>query len=137
MNENTKRWLKKIGVVGFLFFLLKGIVWLVFGAAIFNWLKSLFVGTILLIVPCILFAQAHPLTLHEISNFGTFYWQRDQQKFWIKELYPKPFFCRLEDQLNDNKKTTLKFRLGSLEYSNEMEYSKYFLRKDKESIFLR
>lgn len=28
MNENKKAWLKKIGIAGFLFFLIKGLFWL-------------------------------------------------------------------------------------------------------------
>jgi hypothetical protein len=29
MNENKKMWLKRVGLAGFLFFLIKGIAWLV------------------------------------------------------------------------------------------------------------
>ncbi len=29
MNENKKKWLKRFGLAGFLFFLIKGLVWLV------------------------------------------------------------------------------------------------------------
>lgn len=34
-NKNTRKWLKRIGVAGFLFFLIKGIIWLLilFGAS--------------------------------------------------------------------------------------------------------
>jgi hypothetical protein len=42
MPEKTKAWLKRIGWIGFLFFLVKGIVWLVAGAAIIEWLKDVF-----------------------------------------------------------------------------------------------
>ena len=30
-------WAKRIGIAGFLFFLLKGIVWLIFGSAVFHY----------------------------------------------------------------------------------------------------
>lgn len=30
-NNKTTKWLKRIGLVGFLFFLLKGLVWLAIG----------------------------------------------------------------------------------------------------------
>jgi hypothetical protein len=31
-----KNWLKKIGLVGFLFFLIKGLIWLIIGYVIIN-----------------------------------------------------------------------------------------------------
>lgn len=36
-NSNRKEWLKKLSVAGFLFFLVKGLVWV--GVAIFAWLE--------------------------------------------------------------------------------------------------
>lgn len=39
--EKTQKWIKRVGVIGFLF-LLKGILWLVAGAAIIEWLKGVF-----------------------------------------------------------------------------------------------
>lgn len=36
-STEKKSWLKKVGVFGFLFFLLKGLVWI--GIAIWAWLK--------------------------------------------------------------------------------------------------
>ncbi len=36
-SSEKKGWLKKLGVFGFLFFLLKGLVWI--GIAIWAWLK--------------------------------------------------------------------------------------------------
>ena len=40
--EKTQKWIKRVGVIGFRFFLLKGILWLVAGAAIIEWLKGVF-----------------------------------------------------------------------------------------------
>ncbi len=40
--EKTKSWLKRIGWAGFLFFLIKGIIWLVAGAAIIEWFHRTF-----------------------------------------------------------------------------------------------
>lgn len=40
--EKTKILLKRIGLIGFLFFLIKGILWLVAGAFIIEWLKDAF-----------------------------------------------------------------------------------------------
>jgi hypothetical protein len=40
MNENTRMWFKRLGVAGFLFFLIKGLIWIaVFagvGKCVFN-----------------------------------------------------------------------------------------------------
>jgi hypothetical protein len=33
-NDQTKSWLKRLGVAGFLFFLIKGLLWLIVPAAI-------------------------------------------------------------------------------------------------------
>jgi len=37
-----KLWLKRIGVVGFLFFLIKGLIWLAIFAGAGKWIKGLF-----------------------------------------------------------------------------------------------
>jgi hypothetical protein len=42
MNKNLKPWLKRIGMAGFLFFLIKGLVWIAIFAGLGNWLVSLF-----------------------------------------------------------------------------------------------
>jgi len=36
MNTKTKTWLKRVGLVGFLFFLIKGLVWV--GIGLWIWL---------------------------------------------------------------------------------------------------
>lgn len=42
-NENkSRKWLKRLGWVGFLFFLVKGIIWLLAGAVIIEWMRNLF-----------------------------------------------------------------------------------------------
>lgn len=38
MKENKKTWLKRFGLVGFLFFLIKGIMWLVLGGSVLQWI---------------------------------------------------------------------------------------------------
>ncbi|HNW00008.1 MAG TPA: alanyl-tRNA synthetase [Chitinophagales bacterium] len=40
--DKTKIYLKRIGWAGFFFFLIKGILWLVAGAAIIDWFKRTF-----------------------------------------------------------------------------------------------
>ncbi len=36
-NKNRKRWLKRLGIAGFMLFLIKGLVWL--GIAFWAWMK--------------------------------------------------------------------------------------------------
>jgi hypothetical protein len=42
MEENKKSWLKRIGIAGFLFFLIKGLIWIAifFGAG--KWISNIF-----------------------------------------------------------------------------------------------
>jgi len=40
--DKTRLWFKRIGWIGFLFFLIKGILWLVAGAAIIEWFNRVF-----------------------------------------------------------------------------------------------
>lgn len=40
--EKTMMWLKRFGWAGFFFFLIKGIVWLIAGAAIIEWFQKAF-----------------------------------------------------------------------------------------------
>ncbi len=42
ISEKTRKWLKRVGWAGFFFFLLKGILWMVAGAAIFEWVREKF-----------------------------------------------------------------------------------------------
>lgn len=131
MQEKHKNWLKKFGIAGFLFFLIKGILWLVFGTAIYKWLKTLMVFNVLFIFPFLAFSQVifqekksfrlNLISIHPPILFNAF--QSDRNT--------KPFFCRLEDKLNGKLKTPIKFRLGSLEYSNQMEYNDLRLRSQK------
>jgi hypothetical protein len=39
MDEKTKQWLKRIGWGGFLFFLIKGLIWLAVFFGFFSWFK--------------------------------------------------------------------------------------------------
>jgi hypothetical protein len=41
MKESYKKYLKKIGVAGFLFFLIKGLVWVAIFFGLGGWLKTL------------------------------------------------------------------------------------------------
>ncbi len=40
LSQKTKNWIKRLGWAWFLFFLLKGIVWLLAGAAIIDWIRK-------------------------------------------------------------------------------------------------
>ncbi|WP_262895833.1 hypothetical protein [Aureivirga marina] len=42
MQQKVKNWLKKIGLVGFLFFFIKGLIWLAIFFGLGKWLKDLF-----------------------------------------------------------------------------------------------
>lgn len=42
ISDKTKAYLKRIGWAGFFFFLIKGIIWLVAGKAIIDWIRSTF-----------------------------------------------------------------------------------------------
>ncbi len=55
MDNKKLKWIKRLGIAGFLFFLVKGILWLVFGAAVWKWLK----GFLLLFTVVISPGQAH------------------------------------------------------------------------------
>jgi hypothetical protein len=132
MNEKTKQWLKTIGVAGFLFFLFKGILWLIFGTAIYNWLKSLLIVTAASLCPVLINAQSVPNFLNKYKFNNQIQLLLKSPQLGIQESNPKPFFCKLEDQINENKKTYFKFRLGSVEYSNDLEYSQYLYKKEIE-----
>ncbi len=124
MNEKHKNWLKKIGVAGFLFFLIKGILWLVLGTAFYKWLKDLFIISTTILLP--VFAEAQ--TTSEIKpvkkEFQTPQYPHYQKpSFQLYQPERKPFFCRLEDKMNVSKKSQFRFRLGSFDYTNKLEYS--------------
>jgi hypothetical protein len=128
MNEKYKNWLKKLGVAGFLFFLIKGILWLIFGAAIYKWLKSLIIISAASLMPFITFTQPVSFSTNQFIIHQT-----DTIPPNIRldlSNNKKPFFCRLEDKLNIKGKSIFSFRLGSLEYSNMLEYSKFRNRKE-------
>ena len=38
-DKNLKKWMKRVGVIGFLFFLAKGLVWLAAAGAVALWLR--------------------------------------------------------------------------------------------------
>ncbi|MEZ5013536.1 MAG: hypothetical protein R2794_04530 [Chitinophagales bacterium] len=40
LNEKTKKFLRRFGWAGFLFFLIKGLIWLAAGSAIIKWLTD-------------------------------------------------------------------------------------------------
>jgi hypothetical protein len=136
MDEKHSNWLKKIGIAGFLFFLLKGIMWLIFGTAFYKWIKDLLIISSIGLSPVIIEAQTPTFFLNKPKAILPGLIQYNQPKLYIEASEEKPFFCKLEDQLNEHKKTYLKFRLGSLDYSNQLEYSKFLQQKQNE-IYLK
>ena len=65
MNEKNKKWIKGIGLVGFLFFLLKGILWLILGSAFYTWLKELLVILFTVCLPVFIIAQSFPISINK------------------------------------------------------------------------
>lgn len=137
MNEKTKQWLKNIGIAGFLFFLFKGILWLIFGTAIYKWLKTLLVISAASLCPVLIYAQTTPIHFNKYKINNPIHFPMKSPQIGIHESNPKPFFCKLEDRLNENKKTYFKFRLGTVEYSNDLEYSQYLYKKESLNFSLR
>lgn len=43
----------------------------------------------------------------------------------LPDCSPTAFFCRMENKLNPTNKRLLVFRLGTLEYTNRLEYASY------------
>ncbi|MBK8449880.1 MAG: hypothetical protein IPO78_08230 [Saprospiraceae bacterium] len=123
MNEKYNNWLKRIGIAGFLFFLIKGILWLLFGTAIYKWFQNLFLTSLLSLIPLFVICQYNP-TLNTYPNIAISISKIPAiPSLTINRQNTKPLFCRLEDQLNSKKKYPIKFRLGSLDYTNKLEYS--------------
>lgn len=125
MKTKHKDLLKKIGIAGFLFFLVKGIIWLLLGSAFYKWLKELVIINLFSLIPFMLNAQSLNYSVDSLKMITANYFQLHKPILSLNNTIEKPFFCKLEDQLNHNKKTYLKFRLGSMEYSNQLEYAKY------------
>lgn len=125
MNEKYKNYFKKFGIAGFLFFLIKGILWLIFGSALYKWFKSLTILGGLCLVPFISFSQI----MSEKSKYKNLKFEILQsslniQSFRGLEINKKeiPMFCRLENKLNPDHKQWFSFRLGSREYTDRLEY---------------
>ncbi len=122
MNEKYKNWLKKFGIAGFLFFLIKGILWLIFGTAIYNWLKTLAIMTIFFLLPNIGISQKLISTDDKKRTRLSWTQVPELHLNYFKDKNTKPFFCKLEDKIFTKYKTPLAIRLGSLDYSNQLEY---------------
>jgi hypothetical protein len=130
MNEKYKNLLKKFGIAGFLFFLIKGILWLIFGTAIYKWLKSLIVLGLSLVIPY--FSISQDVSIMEDQKrllTQSVKYPQLNHIFYLDKI-TKPFFCKLENKLLVNFKTPLAFRLGSLEYSNQLEYASILKRSE-------
>jgi len=122
MNEKYKNLFKKLGLAGFLFFLIKGILWLVFGTALFKWLKGCVITGALLSFPLCIYSQQAKLD-SLFSVFKHLSIQKDKTLFNYKnQNCERAFFCKLEDHYLLNHKLPMSFRLGSAQYTNAMEY---------------
>ncbi|HEX5624631.1 MAG TPA: hypothetical protein VFX48_01335 [Saprospiraceae bacterium] len=125
MNEKYKIWIKKFGIAGFLFFLIKGILWLIFGTALYKWFKSIFILSLASLLPLICLAQKSPikLTAHEPVHFLSN--PKYQLSYSIKPEMPHSVFCKMEDRIRQFAMPNFKFRLGSSSYTDHLEYAKY------------
>lgn len=124
MDEKYKNYIKKLGVAGFLFFLIKGILWLIFGSALYKWFKSLAILGSLSIIPVVSFSQIKSkYTVNKNLKFEILQASNIQSinglEFGKRET---PLFCRLENRLNPERKQWLSFRLGSRDYTDKLEY---------------
>ncbi len=124
MNERYKNYLRKIGIAGFLFFLIKGLLWLIFGTALIKWIKGLVITTALASIP--FFISAQPENKFELKKrILSSNTQKPNLDHWLaKSSINRAFFCKIEDKYLFNNFTGLNFRLGSKNYTNELEYHK-------------
>jgi hypothetical protein len=125
MNEKYKLWIKKFGIAGFLFFLIKGILWLIFGTALYKWFKSIFILSLASLLPLICLAQNAPPKLSVQQPFQFLPTPHHQLSHSIKPEMPHSIFCKMEDRLRPMPLPNLKFRLGSSTYTDHLEYSKF------------
>lgn len=126
MENKYKQWIKRFGIAGFLFFLIKGILWLIFGTAMYKWLKTVLVCTVLYF-PFTLLSQGQYLSSYQLNKPDSLFNLRITFIQSIKT--PKAFFCKIENQINHNNKFNIKFRLGSVDYNNTLEYSSFLQNK--------
>lgn len=122
MNEKYKNLFKKLGLAGFLFFLIKGILWLIFGTALFKWLKGCIVTGALLSLPLCICGQQ---SMHD--SLYTAFMNSSNPIIKTRSLHTnqtckRAFFCKLEDNYLQKNILPISFRLGSSNYTNSLEY---------------
>lgn len=72
------------------------------------------------------FAQYNmPTTAKDSASIHWFSAYAGSRFLKLPDCSPTAFFCRMENKLNPTNKRLLVFRLGTLEYTNRMEYAPY------------
>lgn len=122
MEEKYKNLFKKLGVAGFLFFLIKGILWLIFGTALFKWLKGLMVSSTLFCLPLCIYCQTSKQDSLKNYFINTSFIKTNTSFNFSKPFCERAFFCKLEDHYMQKNKLAFSFRLGSSNYTNSLEY---------------
>ena len=129
MQKQKINFLKSLGIAGFLFFLIKGILWLIFGTAIYKWFQSILTTLFLIIF-------ANSMLHSQSSNFSQsehlfskepqlFYTYAFTNKNIVQKYTTQAFFCKLEKSINPKSFQRFSFRLGNHNYCNQLEYGKY------------
>lgn len=121
MDSNKSNWIKKIGIVGFLFFLIKGILWLVFGAAALKWLQNIFALFFIMGLSVELKIHAQYSPYHKKDKLVS-----TENKLFVSTIeYKVPkqnLFCNWEHKLDHKLQIPIAFRLGNLAYTRSLEY---------------
>ncbi len=128
MSKSKYRFLKHIGIAGFLFFLIKGILWLLFGTAIYRWVQSVLSICVFLFLALTAVSQSQNMPPPSLS-FPIFLEKTSTPSSYLQHpvdnYVEQAFFCKLENKLNPKKFQRFSFRLGNHNYCNNLEYGKY------------
>ncbi|HRG68640.1 MAG: hypothetical protein JNL65_06830 [Saprospiraceae bacterium] len=122
MEEKYKSIFKKLGIAGFMFFLIKGIMWLIFGTALIKWLKGLMVTSAILCFPLLVYCQTSSQDSLKNYFFNTSIQKNNTAINFSSQYGKRAFFCKLEDHYLQKNKLSFSFRLGSSFYTNSLEY---------------
>ena len=122
MEEKYKSIFKKLGIAGFMFFLINGILWLIFGTALIKWLKGLMVTSAILCFPLLVYCQTSSQDSLKNYFFNTSIQNNNTAINFSSQHGKRAFFCKLEDHYLQKNKLSFSFRLGSSFYTNSLEY---------------
>ena len=127
MREDHKKWIKKIGIAGFLFFLIKGLLWLFLGVQFLS---------IFIIILSASTLNAQFKSVEKMDNIFLHKFEFINKVHLVSDIIYKPgFFCKLEDKIPNTAPLKLNFSLGSLDYTNYLEYYTYKLNPSNKQYF--